>query len=297
MDGRLFTKLDVFAEILRTSAGIEDRAEQYCLKKMIETGRQFPVSHQNESGDHVDHGRCKGDQREDEISNGSFSECRHFGIVEKEKRERTDGNVAERMIEIFVIIRRVHIGSKQKNDPPERRREGECFFCRCESGIPRGVEEKIYGAEEKQCIRKELCISEQRSVVIFQKASQIKREENADRKKYKSEKRTGENGALVLRSRKWREFQFPHDNSGCGEDDENEEERQSDREELRACLRGVFIVVRIVITNHQDRSPNRKNDAGQKSDREITEQDFFYAQCKDTSFFMNFILDYYITQL
>ena len=179
--------LNVFAKASRTSERIEECAEQNGFKEIIEIGGKLPVSKQNEGGNDIDHGCRERDQGRYEIDGRCFSHGYHLRIVEKKEDQRTDGNVAKRMVEILVIIHGVRIGGKEECNAPDRRNERQDFFNLFKSGISGGVQNEIYGADEKQGLRGDLSVSEKRTILIFRHAFQIERNENADRKKDEAE--------------------------------------------------------------------------------------------------------------
>ena len=75
----------------------------------------------------------------------------------------------------------------------------------------------------------------------------------------------------MIRSGKRLEFKISHNERRGGENNKEDQQRVADGFERAACLQRVFVAVRIVITDHQDRSPNGKHDAGQHGKCEITE--------------------------
>ena len=108
-------------------------------------------------------------------------------------------------------------------------------------------------------------------ILIFRDGFQIERNENADREKDEAEQRAGENGGLVIRSGKRLELKFSHNERGGCEKDKEDQKRKANGFERAACLQRVFVIVGVIITDHQYRSPNGKHDAGQNGKREITE--------------------------
>lgn len=119
---------------------------------------------------------------------------------------------------------------------------------------------------------------------ILQNDVQVKRNENADRQKNKAEKRARKDGARMLRGIVRLEREASQDERRSCKKNQNEKQRQSDGFQLSEGFDGVFVVIGVVITHHQNRSPYGERDAGQESKDKIAGQDFFYAQCKDTSF-------------
>ena len=137
--------------------------------------------------------------------------------------------------------------------------------------VARGVEDKIRGAEKNEKSGDELCAGVEGVSVNRLALTGGEDDENADRQKDKAEKRACKNGELVVRRGKLSELKACKENRGRGEDRKNCRHRQSERAELGLCLKREFVVIGVEITDHQDRSPNGKHDAGQHGKCEITE--------------------------
>jgi len=206
-----FLDRDGKAKSPRAGTGIEECAEQDGFEDVVEAGGELPVRHQYEGRKHIHHRSSNGDQGKYKAGGACLTGCRHFGIVEKEEDQRADGDVAERMIEILVIVGGIGVGGDQEHDCPDCRENGELFFRFRESRVACRVEDEVDGTGEEKNIGSETGIFEERIFSVGEDRRQIEGHENGDRDENEAEQGACENGGLVVRNGERPEFAADHE--------------------------------------------------------------------------------------
>lgn len=254
---------------------IEKRAAFHSFKEQIQSRGEFPECHQNKDGQNIDERANQRDQRENEAGGVGSVCCASSCFEKEEEHEGTNRDIAKIVIRVGIIVDGIDIRGCEENNGKERREERENFFHFF--GATGGcVDDEIKRRREKQCKRSQTQETERRCGRLREKLfCVIKRDQTSDGKKDKAEKCAGKNRNLIARSGQVFKTIFADKEIGGRHQQQGKCDHVTERLQRGFGLRSIFIIIGIIISEHQHDTPDGKSDTDDEGRGEVRAHNFF----------------------
>ena len=204
-----FFRLDSLDHRADDGDDIENGAAFHSFKENVDARRELPECHQYKDGEDIDECDDESDEGKDEADGRIFSGGTSSRFVKKEEEQCRNGDIAEIVVGIRIVISGVDIRNNEEKERPDRRNEGEklfhadgCAGCRCvHNEISRGEKEK-YKTDDAKRLKEGVRIFSEKLTAV------IKQDEKTDRGEHKTEQSARKDGKLALRRGKFGKILF-----------------------------------------------------------------------------------------